>query len=100
MNWKIFKYPLEIKDSQTIDLPAESVVLSIKNQHGQAVLYALSDLDCERKGYVRIECRGTGHPCTGTEPFEIVETVLFDNGNLVFHFFTHKMPIPYRKSMS
>lgn len=32
MKLKIYKYPLAIKDSQVITLPAESTVLSIKNQ--------------------------------------------------------------------
>ncbi|MBC2100613.1 DUF7352 domain-containing protein [Listeria booriae] len=95
MNRKIYKYPLEIKDSQTIDVPAESIVISIKNQQEQPVLYAVVDADCEKKGQIRIECRGTGHMLSGEEPFELVETVLFANGNLVFHFFTHKIPVPY-----
>lgn len=92
MNRKIYKYPLEIKNSQIIDIPAEGVVLSIKNQNEQPVLYALVDTDCEQKGQVRIECRGTGHNLSGEEPIQLIETLLFDNGNLVFHFFTHKLP--------
>lgn len=49
MNLKIYKYPLKMKDSQVISLPAESTVLSIKNQHEVPVLYAQSTLLAKSK---------------------------------------------------
>ncbi|EAC6189523.1 TPA: hypothetical protein LWI60_002186 [Listeria innocua] len=92
MNLKIYKYPLAIKDSQVITLPAESTVLSIKNQHEVPVLYAAVNTACEIEGYVNIECRGTGQMLNGKEVTEITETLLFQNGNLVLHFFAQKFP--------
>ncbi|EAD4631613.1 hypothetical protein HNE21_000785 [Listeria monocytogenes] len=92
MKLKIYKYPLKIKDSQVITLPAESTVLSIKNQHEVPVLYAAVNTACEIEGYVNIECRGTGQPLNGKEVAEITETLLFQNGNLVLHFFAQKFP--------
>ncbi|MBC2132046.1 DUF7352 domain-containing protein [Listeria innocua] len=92
MNLKIYKYPLAIKDSQVITLPAESTVLSIKNQHEVPVLYAAVNTACELEGYVNIECRGTGQMLNGKEVTEITETLLFQNGNLVLHFFAQKFP--------
>lgn len=92
MNLKIYKYPLAIKDSQVITLPAESTVLSIKNQHEVPVLYAAVNIACEIEGYVNIECRGTGQMLNGKEVTEITETLLFKNGNLVLHFFAQKFP--------
>ncbi|EAC8152005.1 TPA: DUF7352 domain-containing protein [Listeria innocua] len=92
MNLKIYKYPLAIKDSQVITLPAESTVLSIKNQHEVPVLYAAVNTACEIEGYVNIECRGTGQMLNGKEVTEITETLLFKNGNLVLHFFAQKFP--------
>ncbi|EAC2779471.1 MULTISPECIES: DUF7352 domain-containing protein [Listeria] len=92
MKLKIYKYPLAIKDSQVITLPAESTVLSIKKQHEVPVLYAAVNTTCEIEGYVNIECRGTGQPLNGKEVAEITETLLFQNGNLVLHFFAQKFP--------
>ncbi|ARM74282.1 hypothetical protein LMxysn_2647 [Listeria monocytogenes] len=92
MKLKIYKYPLATKDSQVITLPAESTVLSIKNQHEVPVLYAAVNTACEIEGYVNIECRGTGQPLNGKEVAEITETLLFQNGNLVLHFFAQKFP--------
>ncbi|EAG6831950.1 DUF7352 domain-containing protein [Listeria monocytogenes] len=92
MKLKIYKYPLTTKDSQVITLPAESTVLSIKNQHEVPVLYAAVNTACEIEGYVNIECRGTGQPLNGKEVVEITETLLFQNGNLVLHFFAQKFP--------
>ncbi|MBC2142867.1 hypothetical protein HCA89_11135 [Listeria innocua] len=97
MNIKIYKYPLAIKDSQVITLPAGSTVLSIKNLHEVPVLYAAVNTECKAEGYINIECRGTGQPLNGKENTEIVETLLFNSGSLVLHFFTHRMP---KKEMS
>ncbi|HAA4850115.1 TPA_asm: hypothetical protein GEU60_00485 [Listeria monocytogenes] len=55
MKLKIYKYPLKMKDSQVISSPAESTVLSIKNQHEVPVLYAAVNTACEIEGYVNIE---------------------------------------------
>ncbi|EMG9622393.1 hypothetical protein V5420_001647 [Listeria monocytogenes] len=96
MNLKIYKYPLAIKDSQVITLPAESTVLSIKNQHEVPVLYATVNTACEIEGYINIECRGTGQPLNGKEIMEITDTLLFNSGTLVLHFFAHRMPKIYK----
>ncbi len=55
------------------------------------VLYAAVNTACEIEGYVNIECRGTGQTLNGKEVAEITETLLFQNGNLVLHFFAQKI---------
>ncbi|WP_271006562.1 hypothetical protein [Listeria seeligeri] len=97
MNVKIYKYSLEVKDSQIINVPANSTAISIKSQNEIPVLYALVDEECKDQGQIRIECRGTGHKLDGKEPIEIIETLLFRKGNLVLHFFTHRIPIIIEK---
>lgn len=58
---KIFKYPLQIVDQQTIMLSVSAKVLSVDNQRGSLCLWALVDpLD----GLIaprRIFVHGTGH---------------------------------------
>ncbi|EAE9168064.1 hypothetical protein BU180_02465 [Listeria monocytogenes] len=104
MSLKIYKYPLKMKAAQVITLPASSWVLSIKNQHEVPVLYAVVDTDCEIEGYLTVECFGTGQLLHGEVVTEITETLLFQNGNLVLHFFVQEFPekfprIPNLKSM-
>lgn len=61
MNYKIFKYKLDITDMQSLDLPIGSDILSVVNQDNTLVLYAFVNTD-QPKEKRHIEIIGTGNP--------------------------------------
>ncbi len=94
MTLKIFKYPLEITDDQTIKLPHGARILSVMNQHDNIVLYALVN-DKEKKiESVSTRIVGTGHdidffiPAAGFGGgYKFLGTVSLYDGKLMFHVF-------------
>lgn len=57
----IWKYPLQVTDLQTLEIPQGAQILSAQIQSGQLTLWALVDTSnpCEK---VKIEVVGTGNP--------------------------------------
>jgi len=85
---KIFKYEIEIKDGQYIDMPAGAQVLSAKEQNGKLCIWCLVDTRCSNKPK-QIMIVGTGHDIhfdIGEYSLNFVDTVLMSN-SLVFHVF-------------
>jgi hypothetical protein len=97
MTSKIFKYPIEVTDTQTIKLPAGSRILSVMNQYEKIVLYALvSDNEKDTKE-VSIRIVGTGHVIDFFIPalefgggYTFLGTVSLHDGRLMFHVFYKK----------
>lgn len=86
----IYKYPLELKDEQTIALPKGAHILSVQWIRGSICIYALVDLDakeCEARQFVIIS---TDQPiASDTTPVvhNFLGTIHNDNQWLVFHVF-------------
>lgn len=82
---KIYKYPLEITDTQAVSMPKGAKLLSVGLIGGQLYLWALVDL--QRPTVKRtIEICGTGHPCqSGATLF--VGTVIDLHHGFVWHVF-------------
>lgn len=56
---RIYKYPLVLKESQTIQMPVDSKIISVQNQHGDITIWAIVDPKSpmrERKFFIH----GTG----------------------------------------
>lgn len=82
----ILKYPLEIKDEQTVKLPDGAKILTAQVQLGKLCIWALVDDREERTTDMRIEIFGTGHNIpTGTRVY--LGTVQMREGTLVWHVF-------------
>ena len=84
---KIFKYILEPADVQRLYLLTGSKILSVKEQYGKVVLYALvggaqGGLDC-----FKIFVKRTGHPADDISDCKFLGTVKLDEGKLMFHVF-------------
>lgn len=62
----IWKFPLEVRDRQTIAMPAGGRVLSVQVQQDQLCLWALVD-PAERVENRTVRIVGTGNPFEGTE---------------------------------
>lgn len=87
---QIFKYPIEITDSQEISMPIGSEILCVKVQYGKPVIYALVEKGFDEKEKVPIGVFGTGHDieedeCLGRNTY--LGTFLLSNDSLVFHVF-------------
>ena len=79
----IWKYPLELKDSQAIKMPIGAEILSVDNQDGQLCLWARVDEE-RTKEYREIVILGTGNPIE-EEPSEFIGTLIVDS--YVWHIF-------------
>lgn len=99
----IYKYPLEIKDEQTIRIPYtkhvldDSLLLGIKKQilkldiqNDKPCLWVMVDSEEEMRD-VKVTMYGTGHECSefiddyvGSVQFHPITNI---NPNLVFHVF-------------
>jgi hypothetical protein len=83
----IYKYDLRISDSQYIDLPINSEILSVKNQGNNLCLWALVDTDEDSKITYEIGIFGTGNEIYDNTTFkEFIDTCVMPNG-LVWHLF-------------
>ena len=83
----IYKYNLEITDSQSITMPLNSEILSAKNQGNNLCIWALVDTDEDLNVTYEIEIFGTGNPIYDNSTFrEFIDTCVMPNG-LVWHLF-------------
>lgn len=79
----IYKFTLDLVDSQTIQMPEGASVLSLQLQYGQPCLWALVDTDKPLTPR-RFITRGTGHPVP-SEWVSYAGTYQLQGGDLVFH---------------
>lgn len=94
---RIYKYPLEMTDAQTIELPVGAQILSVQTQDQgrmfkdvRACIWAVVDpLAARQKRMVSMV--GTGVPFgDGLALFDFLGTVQFEEGRLVLHVFISK----------
>jgi len=78
----IYKYPLEINDQQTVNLPSSARLLTVQVQNGVPCLWALVDT-ADRESPRLIQMFGTGHPSETAG----VYIATFQFGPLLFHVF-------------
>ena len=83
---KIFKYPLEITDKQSILLPPGSSILSTKEQNGSLCVWALVDETQPSQDEWQFYIIGTGNPYTIPNYANYLDTVVMPYG-LVWHVF-------------
>lgn len=90
MNKKcVYKYQLKMTAEQDIFLPYDAKILSVEEQRGNIVLYALVDSDAPIKDIQdkrRIYIHGTG--CKVYDPLaRFIGTVKLRGGECMFHVF-------------
>lgn len=88
----IYKYTLEFVKEQTLTLPKDSVILSIKEQAGAAVMWAMVDTEAHsEKVGVRMLMTGEeiGEPTEALGTF--VDTVVLSYAGVVMHYFVRKL---------
>lgn len=89
MTKKIFKYPLDIIDEQTIKMPTYAKILTVQIQNDAICLWALVE-DWQQPEDRKIRIIGTGHPIDEAN-LEYIGTIQqfvnISNGSLVWHVF-------------
>lgn len=95
----IYKYVLEPRDAQQVNMPNEAVVLSADVQRGEICIWAKVPTDRPAAAMARkiadveaIRARtfliyGTGHPMPDHDNFKFIGTVMLQSGDLVLHIF-------------
>ncbi len=83
---RIYRYPLEVTDRQTIHLPYNSKILTAQLQHDSLQLWAMVDELENLSMPTTIAIYGTGNPMPD-RPGEYISTFQMHGGNLVFHVF-------------
>jgi hypothetical protein len=90
---KIFRYVLEVIESQTFDIPLPAIVLSVAEQGVHIVLYAMADdgEDIPTES-IDILIKETGHPIQqNIGLYTFIGTVKLFNRNLAFHVFYRRV---------
>lgn len=82
---RIYKYPLQLMDRQTLSMPDGAKILSIQAQRDQVCLWAMVDENAQEIART-IAIYGTGQPIPD-EPGTYMQTFQMAGGNLVFHAF-------------
>ena len=82
----IYKYPIEIEDRQFVELPKDSVVLSVGVIAARVYIWVIVDPDLKTM-LVQFELRGTGHPLKLKENALFIGTFQLMGGALVYHLF-------------
>ena len=87
---KIFKYPIEITDKQSILMPKGAKILAVQVQNGNPCIWAMINPDTTVEE-VAIRVHGTGHPIYDSSNLEYIGTFQsIYGGNLVFHVFKER----------
>lgn len=89
MEQVIWKYQLEVKDVQEIELPQGSALLSVQVQNGNPCLWALVYNTEAEKETIRLRTIGTGNPIDSADfdPEDFLGTYQLMNGSFVGHIF-------------
>ena len=80
----IWKFPFEISDSVAIDMPRDSVILSVECQGNEPCIWAMVDPKAESVTRLFL-VYGTGHPIDGVSVMRHVAT--FQQNHFVWHMF-------------
>lgn len=84
MERSIYKYPLQVTDSQIINLPIDYKILTVQEQNGIPCMWGMVDYKNQALP-VEFVTYGTGHPVERTG-LEYISTYQLPSG-LVFHVF-------------
>ncbi|MEN6293881.1 MAG: hypothetical protein ABFD07_17925 [Methanobacterium sp.] len=82
----IWKYTLESKEMQDIELPEDAEVLTVQNQNGNICMWVRLDPTAP-KVYRTFGVFGTGWNVITGSNFKYIGTVQLDGGAFVFHIF-------------
>lgn len=91
MTMRVYKFPVQITDEFSVELPTGFRFLSVHTQRGAPFMWCLVDDQARRVSH-RFRVVGAGHPCDhligdGGFRWSFCGTFLVENDSLVFHLF-------------
>jgi hypothetical protein len=85
----IWKFPLQVIDSQVVSMPRGAKPLTVQVQDGKPCLWAIVDPEAAKEDRV-VEIHGTGHQTNKTlDRHYYIGTFQLEGGALVFHAFMY-----------
>ncbi len=90
--FRIWKYPIEIDDIQSFNMPKDAKILCVKMQMGEPCIWVLVDEKSSPENRT-FRLAGTGHPVKKVDNLHYIGTFLIGDGMLVFHLFEKKEKI-------
>lgn len=94
MSKSIWKFELEVKDYQIVEMPKDSKILYVQSQFDIPCVWAECDTETEEKDHVEFEIYGTGHPFYENSHFgkdqEYIGTFQLGSGTFVGHLYLLK----------
>ena len=92
---KIYKYPLEFTNYQTLQLPRGAKVISAINQRDQIMLYAIVDTAEQELTTVEVSfevvVQPTGLAFENIDAYQFLSTVSLNDARYVFHLFYRQL---------
>jgi len=89
---KIYKYKIAMTDEQVLVLPEGAQIISIIEQYGKPVVYAMVNTKAQPDQIYNIRTIGTGQAIgDNLSKYKFIGTLSFRNVNLVFHYFIKLM---------
>lgn len=87
MSNQIYKYPLKILSSQTVEMPEDAYILNIQMQRGQPVMWAAVDTN-KPKTPLRIRMLGTGTGMNSNINPDFYLGTVQEGSGMVWHYFS------------
>lgn len=82
----IYKWTLELKDTQTIMAPENTLFLTVQMQHGLPQVWGLCNPNLPAEKNI-FHIRGTGHPVPEKDNLLYLGSFQMNEGQFVFHVF-------------
>lgn len=92
MNLRIHKYDLEAIDTVSLYLKKDAEILKVGFQRGELKVWVVEDLDQPTQEAREFQIRGTGHDIRQRAHHRYIDTVINDEGTLVWHIFLRTVP--------
>lgn len=87
MGETIWKYELEAKELQYVDVPSQHRVLSIAEQGDKMCMWVMVNPSSERQRRLQVNLVGTGWDVPSDVGFDYYTSVVVQGGTFVWHYF-------------
>lgn len=87
---QIYKYPLKLKASHTVELPQGAKILSVQEQNDAVFFWALVDPELKTSDF-HFQCFNTGYPCIPDELGDFVATIEEGEAKHIWHIFVQEL---------
>jgi hypothetical protein len=87
MTQSVWKWILNSQESNIIEVPLSTQILSTETQGDDIVVYGLVNVNEEEKAKIDFRVYGTGHEFKMGSDYKFIGTIKMYSGSLMFHVF-------------